>query len=244
MGDLPDYTRIITVLLKAEILSQVRQLPWWVRYSPSRVLYLDDMEGVLKWRSESGAVVKESIANAFEQSNCITIETPAGAGATNDAFIQIGGVPRSKMRLQFRWNVYNADVESLRHFTTYLQLSDGANVTQFGIRYVHYVSAAKQAKWQYLDETASWADITDADEEIKIDLIVHQFLMLVADFADTGEYKSLVTSKHDLDLSGLKPYHSASADPPLVMMWFEVETDKAVAVKAAMDAVLLSDEEP
>jgi len=243
-GDLPDYTKQITVLLQAEILSQVRQLPWWVRYSPKQVLYLDDFEGVLKWEQTGGTVAKESSISAFEGSNCLTLTTGAAADSTSWAALYLGGVTRSKMAIQLRWNVYNADVEALRYFYVNLILKDGSYVSEAAVRYVNWVTSS-QKKWQYLNESSAYADIPNGDENIETDYRRHQHLYLVIDFSDAVlRYKRLVTSKLDLDLSDLRFNHYAAVEPLSLQINLGVETDKAVAVKAAVDAVLLSDEEP
>lgn len=243
-GDLPDYTRIITVLLRAEILSQVRQLPWWVRYNPSRVVFLDDFEGVLKWQNMGGTVEKESSIHAFEQSNCLALTTDTIADSGAWAGILFGGMPRSKMALQFRWNVLNEDLEALKYFYVNIILTDGTSRSEPAIRYVGY-DGGFQNKWQYNDPTTGYTDIPNAAEVIETDYLYHQLAYLVVDYrSDKLRYDRLVTSKLNLDLTDLPLPYETSEAVPYMQVNFGVVTSKAVAVKAVIDAVLLSDEEP
>jgi hypothetical protein len=207
------------------------------------VVYLDDFEGVLKWSDGAGGVAKTSSDLAFEASNCLTVTTAAVAGETAITYLYLGGIPASKVALQLRWNVYNADREALRYFTINIQRGDGTYENQASIRYANFVSTVAANKWQYLGSDGVWHDITDGSELIESDFIRHQPLYFAVDFGANLKYSKLITSILDLDLSALSFYRNAAVTVPYIFISFEVETDKDIASVAAIDALLLSDEE-
>jgi len=241
--DLPDYTKQVTVLLKAEILSQTRTLPWWIRYQPKRILFLDDFEGVLKWQQNLGTVAKSSSINAFESSNSLLLTTDALANEQAQAVIQLGAVERSKMMMQYLFNPNNAGVNCLHSITTQLTIIDGIYESWAYIRYLNYEGGA-QNKWQYWNENGTWADIPNAAEVINCYLNRNHFIRLDVDFSlNKLVYSRLITPTLDLDLSNLLFEHKTTVSEPMIIFSLAIQTWMAYSAKCYFDAFCLSDQE-
>ena len=213
--DLPDYTKGITILLQAEIISQVRNIPWWLRFQPKRILFLDDFEGVLKWVQQYGTVAKGSGLDTFEGTYNLDLTTPAtGAGEVVSTYITLGGVLPSKFAVHLWWHCLHTDGALLRNFQVKLYLYDGQYVHQALIQYIKN-ETTPQNKWRYMNESSYAVDIPDGAEVIDTTTRQHHLLYLTVDMtADINKYQRLVTSALDLDLSALGYPRGVSTDPP------------------------------
>lgn len=243
-GDLPDYSRQITVLLNADIMAQMRNLPWWVRYAPSRTLYLDDFEGVLKWYQGAGTVARDNSINVFEGNYCLSLVTAAAADAQANAQLFIGAVPRSKFAIQLRWHPYESADNILRRFDVNMILYDGSYVSDIVLRYLKN-ETTPQNKWQYLNSAGAFVDLPNGAEEIDTTYRAHQSFYLTFDMlASVLKYGRLVTSKLALDLSSLGIRYSVDPTTPYIVLNLTAVTDIASAAHVYVDALCLSDEEP
>jgi len=243
MVDYPDGTLPVMVRVEAELLAQMRSLPWWVRYAPRRILYLDDFEGVLKWFQGTGTVKKESGLDTFEGSNHLSIATDAIDGAFANTGIILGGVPPSKFALQLRWHCTKTS-PALRWFRSEVHVFDGEYGYYAEILYYKYCLAAEMNKWQYMDETSGYTDIPNGSENVDITQLMHQYLYLTVDLSlDTPVYSRLVTSKLDLDLSTLKCYKFVDATAPRIELNLYCATDTNAIAEVCVDTLCLSDEE-
>lgn len=241
--DLPDYTRDMHITIDPTLLSQVRTLPWWVRYTPARVLYLDDFEGVLKWNEISATVTRETSIEAFEGAYCLSLVSDAIIGAEATAELLLGGIPRSKIAVQLKWHPYESADNIFGDFWVTLTFADGSYFTAFIIAYTkNWVTP--QNKWYYMDENEHVTEIPGGAETIETTFRAHQSLYFTCDFRlDSLRYGVLKTSKLDLDLSTLKPYHIPYTGPPGLAIEISAEPGMDAAAHAYVDAFCLSDME-
>jgi len=241
--DLPDYTRDMHITLSGELLSQTRSLPWWVRYTPARLVFLDDFEGVLKWTQLFGTITKASGLDTFEATNHLSMVTLASGGLDAHANLLLGALPRSKMACQLRWHPYESADNVLSNFSVSLTLTDGSYSTQFIIEYLkNWVTA--QNKWRYLNENEVMSDIPGGSETIDTTLREHQTLYFTVDFRTSVlRYARLVSGRLDLDLSSLRPYHVASAVAPGLSVDLRAVANITASAHVYVDAFCLSDQE-
>jgi len=241
--DLPDYTRQITVLLKAEILSQMRRLPWWVRYSPSRILFVEDFEGVLKWVQEDGTVARVSDINVFEGTYAMKLTTAAtkDEGAAADKDLSFQGF--SKIALQLHWTVPSSVLANFQSAIFVISSANGTTRVTGAIRYLNYDTVERQ-KWQYYDVNGGWVDIPNGAQALAFYEARPHYLRLVIDPTEAVRtYIKLISDYSEIDLTTLPLYQIGSSAKPYTDISLEVYTNAAVAIDEYIDALLVSDQE-
>lgn len=242
--DLPDYTKQHYIWLNADYLTQIRNLPWWVRYSPRRIIYMDDFEGELKWGSDGGSIAKGNSRMTFEAAYNLQLITGAFAGNDAGAQIIFSGEPKSKVAVQARWNFGGSGSSVPRYFDTMLFWHSGIAWYIAGVRYLKNL-AGVQDKWQYLTGAEVWTDIPGGSEVIKIPAYAHQSIYFIVDMTPAvRKYSRLVTSALDLDLSALDFVKYDGVDPAYMAVTFHCATDINQALTCNIDAVCVSDQEP
>lgn len=242
--DLPDYTKQHFIWLNADYLTQIRNLPWWVRYSPRRIIFLDDIEGELKWGSDGGSIAKGNSRMTFEGAYNLQLITGAAIGNDAGAQIVFSGEVKSKCAVQARWNFGDAAQNKPQYFDIILYCHTGTKYYLAGVRYL-LNWAGLQQKWQYLTGAEVWTDIPEGSEIIKIPAYAHQSIYFLVDFTPTIlKYSRLVTSKLDLDLSALDFVKYDDVDPAYFAVTIHTATNVNEALTTNVDAVCVSDEEP
>jgi len=242
-GDLPDYSRQITVLLNADIMAQTRSLPWWIRYAPSRVLYLDDIEGVLKWLQTAGTLTKYSGTEVFEGNYCLKMVTGAAADSEAGAQIILGGVPKSKFAVQLKWLAYADNEQTLRSFDINIALLYGAQADYVKLQFLQNLTTP-QFKWRYQDENGIMSDIPNASELLYVGLKQKRSLYFTFDTRPSQPvFSRLRTDSLDLDISSCKILRLNNGYSPTLYINPVFTTDLDAVVEGYIDAFCLSDQE-
>lgn len=240
MVDYPDGTLPITITVNTEIVNKVVTMPWWIRYAPNRIVFLDDFEGFMRW---GASATKYAGRGVFEGSYCAKFVTPATKDEETNISMYLGAIPRSKFAIQLRWTPYAADETYFKHFGVWLGLADASSFTVAGVRYLKN-DESPQNKWQYLTGLDIYADITGGSESINVTEDVIQSLYLSADFSSgVLKYDRLITSTLDLDLSTISIYDAAAIGDYYLIIYCVVATDANQVSQACIDALCLSDNE-
>jgi len=227
-----------------QALPAVKSYPWWLRYLPGRIQFLDDFEGVLKWELVAGVVTKYSGIEVFEGTNALSLVTGAVAGNVAQAQVYLGYFPKCRAAFQMRWHALNAADTTMRKMQVRLEFRDGVNNNQVYIQYLKNLTTP-QNKWQLQNPAGTWDDIPGAAQNIDTTKSIHHFLRLVADL--TVSPPLLLSFESDnLLIENLAIALRSVAAPgvPYINMALETETDVALASTAYFDALCLSDREP
>jgi hypothetical protein len=226
-----------------QIMGQ-RTVPWWLRYMPSRIQFLDDFEGVLKWSQEAGTVTKDSSIHAYEGTYCLKLATAATAGSLAQARLVLGIIPLSKVMLQLRWHYTAAAVSTPRSFILTANIYDETYQTYIGLQHLNYVTTA-QNKWQYLGSDMAWHDLPDGSQIISPTLPTHQYLMLKADLkSNPPKYVMAELNNKVIDMSALQAYRTTTSGSPRILIDLAAYTDAAAETDVYVDAFCFSDQEP
>jgi hypothetical protein len=222
----------------------VVSLPWWVRYKPSRVLFMDDMEGVLKWVQIAGTVSKDSTIDAFEGSNSLKMLSGATAGNQAGAQINLGAILPSQLMLQCRFHAHCGDATVLRSLDFKIVYSDGTNISTAVLRHLSNVTTP-QNKWQYYTTGAAYADVPGGSQLLTESSNYHSFLRMKVDLrSPIGAYTLLECDNLKLALPNVPIYQVGSPLIPYLTLSFLATTDTANASTVYIDDVILSDLEP
>lgn len=222
----------------------VISLPWWVRYKPSRILFLDDMEGVLKWTQGAGTVSKDSTIDTFEGTNSLKLLTGNVAANTAAAYVYFGFVPASQLMLQCRFHIQGAAATTPRSLDFEVLYYDGTNANQAILRYLKNVTTP-QNKWQYSTGGGSFNDIPGGSQSLWSNATFHSFFRMKVDLRPALPLYSLLECDNlSLKLQSLPVYQAASGTQPYMLLRFTATTDTANATSAFIDDVILSDLEP
>jgi len=221
-----------------------RQVPWWLRYLPSRIQFLDDFEGVLKWATETGTVSRDSSLEVFEGNYCLKLLTAATAGSEAAARILLGSIQPSKVMLQLRWHYKAASSNTPRYFAIVAHFHIGGYQVSIGLRHLANLSTP-QDKWQYLASGLTWTDLPGGGQFIEATYPVHQYLMLKADVNPAApKYIMAELADRTISMTGLTPHVGTSGISPRVYIILSTVTDAAAATEAYVDAFCFSDQEP
>jgi len=151
----------------------VQDSPWWARYPWGRMTVLDDFEGTLKWRQNSGTVSKASDAR-FVHDGTSSMKMVTGAVAGNLAQAELWSEPVDRwgtyVTLGFYWTINAAaDATPRDFFFTWLVDDINFNATYtFGMRFLNYNATVQQRKLQYMDNTGSWVDLAGGSYRVRI----------------------------------------------------------------------------
>jgi hypothetical protein len=226
-----------------QIMGQ-RVVPWWLRYIPSRIQFLDDFEGVLKWYQLSGTVTKDSSFQAFEGNYCLKLATGTTAGSEATARLFLSAVPNSKIMFQLRWHYISALQTNPRSFYLKATFYDGSYMTVLGLQHLLNLTTPQQ-KWQYWSETNAWTDLPGGSQPLGALQKGSQYLMLKADLSvSPPKYIMAELNNLVIDMSTLRPYRYANTEPPRILIDLGVITDAAAETDAYVDAFCFSDQEP
>lgn len=222
----------------------MRQMPWWLRYLPSRIQFLEDFEGVLKWITVDGTITKDTSNHAFEGSYNLKMATAAVAGADAIARLILPAIPKSKIMAQLRWHFDAAAETTPRFFRVEIELYDGSYLYKCGLQYLKNLTSAQQ-KWQYLNDAGSYVDLPGGSQNISVIIKSPQFLMLKANLASSPpKYIMAELSELVIDMSTLNLYKTTSSTSPRVNINLTAETDAAAETDAYVDTFCFSDQEP
>jgi hypothetical protein len=229
--------------LSPAILDAFRSLPWWARYKPARILYMDDFEGALKWLA-SGTVAKDTGVDTFEGSAQLKLTTTASAGNYSSASQIIGQAAKGQIQLQLRWHLNAAAELNPRYVQFGLDWYDGTNLNSFPFRYLKNTSGALN-KWQYLGSDNAYHDIPGGGQVIPCTFVSHNFLRVRVDMRSGSPVYSLLESNDvSVNMKGTAGYQTASSNPLYTQCSLIVCTDLAYVSSMGVDALLLSDMEP
>jgi hypothetical protein len=243
MVDYPDGTLPITITVNAEILSQIRQLPWWVRYSPKRVLILDDFEGTLKWEAQDGYIEKATTNNTLEGTYFLHLYTDAVADAGGEARRILGYSGRSKYMLQLMWNSPDIATSEPNYIDFMLRLYTGSQSLTAILRYVPILSPTS-GKWQYLASDGTYTDITDGTQMCIWNGLGLNYLRIDVDFTEgVNEYIKLISNDVEYDLSELALFVETDTTDPMIELGMNVQTRLDAQGGVGIDALVLSDNE-
>jgi len=221
-----------------------RSLPWWLRYAPARICYMDDFEGVLKWKQNAGTVTKDSSVNVFEGSNALKLVTGAVAGNYAIAKLFLPMLVKAKIALQLRWSSCPTFDVDLRSFTARIYNYDGTYFDQLELRYLKNLSGY-QNKWQYFGPGGSFLDLPGGGQDLRLCDPYNHYLRVVWDLstrpAKLTEFESNTLLLRPANVQG---YYTGSATPPSASIELECMTDVASSVNAYVDTLCLSDQEP
>ena len=226
-----------------QIMGQ-RTVPWWLRYIPSRIQFLDDFEGILKWYEYSPTVTKDNSFQVFEGNYCLKLATAATAGSEARARLFLGAIQNSKIMFQFRWHYLSALQTNPRSFYLKATIYDGSYMTVLGLQHLLNLTTP-QNKWQYWSDSNAWTDLPGGSQVIAAVQKGHQYLMLKADLSvSPPKYIMAELNNLVIDMSTLRPYRVASSENARILIDLGVITDAAAETDAYVDAFCFSDQEP
>jgi len=240
--DLPDYTRETTILLRSEFKQQVLTVPWWVRYAPKRILFLDDFEGLLKWGTSNPTITKDN-TKAYDGSYSMKLATPATKDSSAVAYITLPA-STGKVSLAMYWNPFKVEVgETLQSVYISLEMRDGAVTHVARLRYLNFLDSVEKKIWQYADTLApTWADIAGSDMPFDASTDAWRYFRLLVD-PTTDKYVSLEACNLKLDLSALSLLTGAEEVEATILAEIGVYTDLDSEMDLWIDDVLFADNE-
>jgi len=243
--DFPDFALPITTIA-GRTLVRTLQLPWWLRYTPNRIIYLDDFNSsTLKYDGAGGSLLRHTTNRVYEGDSCLEMQTGAAAGNSSYYLRMIGFPGLSKMAVQLRWKPWCTNAVDLRSFKVRLEVYDGSYERGAEVGYSHYLNGVAQKKWQYWAGVGSYPDISGGAEDILIENLLGfwNFLRFVVDF-ETDKYVSLETNRLLLNMSTLSILKVADTLTPQIRLYIEEYTDVAAVSKVLVDCLCVSDLEP
>ena len=243
MVDYPDGTLPIAVLVQAELMSQMRQLPWWLRYAPSRIIFLDDFEGVNKWAESDPLIAKDSSVYVYEGTYNLKI-TPPDVSESITAEYRIPYYGKSKFMLQLLWSV--GVPTDMAYVQFLLKLFDGVHAIYAQVRFVIKNAAGDYVEiWQYYDKDGNWIDIADSYASASVHYQNNNHFMLKIDLSEgANTFIKMISNNKEFDLSGIDLYSEDDASSKALFIIITAEHTSVGPVKSAyIDALCLSDQE-
>lgn len=221
--------------------SESFNIPWWVGFVPSRLVYLDDFEGVLKWKQQIGTISKVSDIHAFESSNSMKLVTGALAGDHAQARQYFANLREAKYKVGLWWHAANAAVTTLRIFELQLQFYTGTHFYQCVLRYNNRLTV-DQHFWSVMCSGVNWCPIPNGSEVIHTDGTYHNYLEIGFDLSpEIPKYTSFKSNALHADIGFLSPHKIPDTTHPYTAMMIHQTTDVALASTVYVDALVLAE---
>jgi len=223
-------------------------IPWWVRKYGGRPIFMDDMEGTLKWTQALGTITKDSTAT-FVHSGTSALKgvTAAIAASVAAATMFLAKPSTSATKFQaagVHFCLQAAADTTPRSFELDIRISDGTTLYYAQVRYLHYLTSS-QKKLQYYDSSQAWTDMAGGSMPIWVtqpqwhDMV----LMTKRGMTDWRYYRLFVDGKM-FDLDTIALYSIASSDPPSYFVQLSATTDAALATTFYADDFWLVEDMP
>jgi len=162
----------------------VGEMPWWIHHGGHYPYLVDDFEGTLKWRQNSGTISKAADQSyVHDGSYAMKMVTAATAGSIAEAWWRGPGMRTDPTYycLELWWALSAASQDTPREFAVMWEIEDRerGEATRFGFRYWNYDTGVAKNKLQYWTSAGAWADLHIIPYYIDITLPQWHYLLFV-----------------------------------------------------------------
>jgi len=205
-----------------------------------RVIFQDDMEGLLKWvfsGTAGGSVSKNTALPVFDGDASIDIATAATTDALAAALRRVDLPFSKRVGLEGWINLCNPN---LKFFEFDISWYDGVKDHMAELRY-----DVVNKKWQYSNSALVYIDIPEGDMDIVHGTTEHfDYVKQVADFGK-DEYVALYVNGQKFDLTGIPlPVIDTPTTLEFLLPAFECRTKADVVAHLYVDNVICTAHEP
>lgn len=220
----------------------VNYVPWWFRAPAGRVIYLDDIEGVLNWVQGAGTLTRDGTVDRVHSGGwCLKMLTGAGAGSAASAVKNLEPLDQEDAYIcvGFYWSMMAALSTTPRSFEVRLVISDGTNHYMACVRYLDNL-AGVQAKWQLMNNIGNWVDIGGAVMiyDATVDKQRYARIVLKWTAAAKTQYYQLRDGLKDYDLALAGTFPEADASYGAYVS-FVTTTEAAAATSGFADDIFV-----
>jgi len=204
-----------------------------VIFPSGRVLFQDAFEEtLLKW------AVSGDTGYSVER---VTDNPPPYGGACAKILAPTGG----SAKMEYRIGLPYAAKMGIDCFFTHDANCDAIDfwlaAQRVGIHHAAVRYDADNNKWQYMDSTGAWADVTDGSQDLYEDPTCFHHMKLTADF-DLKEYIALKCDHAEWDLRGIRYYWAPAIGPVYSYMRVELTATTAGSSTSYIDEVIITEE--
>jgi len=213
-------------------------------YPSGKVLFQDDMEGLIAAATNRYVQVAGTIAKADDKafSGQYSLKLTTGALAGNNAYAAFFiSLPNylTKIGLELKW-LSNAEITNLRMLKIGMTWYDGTNGHLCDIRYYGTYTTLMQ-KWQYLAADGSLVDIFTQKLRLSATEPAWNGVKIIADFRN-DTYNYFYSNEKTKGLAGIPLRRVATTVEPELGIYIEIMTETATAINAWFDDLIVTDE--